>query len=236
MKMIKTFLAAALTFAASQAVALGGISISTTQFHSGASPVLLLRAGESATYSLSGTWVGLTRLEKSLDGTNYFSVVSSGALSGGGNSGGTVSGTVYADAQEFYRFFASSWTSGGFVYALADADDAVQEFLNHKKQVALAINDDSITTSNAVTISSNLVVSGTLSQSGLVALSSAALTGSLKLAVKAKAFFDATTPAVGDAYLCSNCTIPYSVCVGTGASLSGFKVSHSATVGCGTNN
>ena len=53
---------------------------------------------------------------------------------------------------------------------------------------------------------------------------------------KTKAQFDASTPVVGQVALCTDCTIAYSLCVGTGTTLSGWKVSHSATVGCGTNN
>lgn len=55
--------------------------------------------------------------------------------------------------------------------------------------------------------------------------------------VRTKAQFSAMTGlAVGMTFLCSDCTIPYSVCVATGTGLSQTKVSHSATVGCGTNN
>jgi hypothetical protein len=55
--------------------------------------------------------------------------------------------------------------------------------------------------------------------------------------IRTKAQFDALTPTeVGLTYLCSNCTIPYSMCVATGTAKAQFKVTHSATVGCGTNN
>lgn len=57
-------------------------------------------------------------------------------------------------------------------------------------------------------------------------------------AVKTKAQFDALTPtAVGQTYLCSDCTIIYQLCVSTsGTHISDFKASHSATVGCGSGN
>lgn len=55
--------------------------------------------------------------------------------------------------------------------------------------------------------------------------------------IRTKAQFDALTGlSVGQTYLCSDCTIPYSVCVATGTGLSMTKVSHSATVGCGSGN
>lgn len=54
--------------------------------------------------------------------------------------------------------------------------------------------------------------------------------------LKTKAQFDASTPTVGQAALCSNCTIPYQLCTASAAVLSGWRAAHSATVGCGTNN
>lgn len=64
----------------------------------------------------------------------------------------------------------------------------------------------------------------------------ATMSGAFFPTVRTKAQFSAATGVVGATYLCSDCTIAYSVCVGTGTTLSGWKVSHSATVGCGTNN
>ena len=83
----------------------------------------------------------------------------------------------------------------------------------------------------AVTAAS-LAVTGATTATGTVAMSSATLTGSLGIAVKANAFFNAAAGVVGAVYLCSDCVIPYSVCVGTGTGVADWKVSHSATVGC----
>lgn len=52
--------------------------------------------------------------------------------------------------------------------------------------------------------------------------------------IKTKAQFSASTPAVGQAALCSDCAITYQLCTATAAVLSGWRASHSATVGCGT--
>lgn len=41
--------------------------------------------------------------------------------------------------------------------------------------------------------------------------------------VKTKAELDAITPALGDAYYCSDCTVPYDLCTTTAATLSGFR-------------
>ena len=76
----------------------------------------------------------------------------------------------------------------------------------------------------------------TLTATTVVTSSALTVTDAFKPAVKTKAQMSAMTGVVGAVYLCSDCTIPYSVCVGTGTTISGWKVSHSATVGCGVNN
>lgn len=58
--------------------------------------------------------------------------------------------------------------------------------------------------------------------------------------IKTKAQFDAATPTVGQAALCSNCTAAYSLCIGTAATLSSWARVQTGTVdttkiGCGTN-
>lgn len=58
--------------------------------------------------------------------------------------------------------------------------------------------------------------------------------------IKTKAQMSAATPSVGQAALCSNCTAPYSLCIGTAAVLSGWARVQTGTVdttkiGCGTN-
>lgn len=69
-----------------------------------------------------------------------------------------------------------------------------------------------------------------------ITVSSATVTNSLKMGLRTKAQFDVTAAAVGTTYLCSDCTIAYSLCVATGTGAAQWKVTHSATVGCGTNN
>jgi hypothetical protein len=62
-----------------------------------------------------------------------------------------------------------------------------------------------------------------------------------KFDIKTKAEFDALTPALGDTYYCSDCTVPMDICTGTAPVLSGFRavinsLSTGALVprGCGT--
>lgn len=103
-------------------------------------PSLLLRPHESLTYTLSGTFAGRAVLEKSFDGTNY-SVV----LSSTNNSNATLTGTQYTDDQgAYYRWRASTWTSGAFIFGLSDNNDLVKEFRNNKDAVILRLKDDSV--------------------------------------------------------------------------------------------
>ena len=71
--------------------------------------------------------------------------------------------------------------------------------------------------------------------------------GYFQLLQRTKAQLDAVTPAVGDQVLCSDCTVPYDLCVATGATLSGFRATINSAIntavtgtlvakGCGTNN
>ena len=56
--------------------------------------------------------------------------------------------------------------------------------------------------------------------------------------IKTKAQFDAITATrSGQVYICSDCAVPFSLCVSTGTVFpSGFRRSDSTTAGCGTNN
>ena len=61
--------------------------------------------------------------------------------------------------------------------------------------------------------------------------------GQVSLFVRTKAQLNVLAPGeVGAIVLVSDGVIPYSVCVGTGPAAADWKVSHSATVGCGTDN
>lgn len=135
------------------------------------------------------------------------------------------------------QVFAGEAENAVFRLYADDGDDAADQwrFTAGTDGTLNIFNAAGAVDGNYLTINS-AAATVTVGENGTLATSSATFTGSARLAVKTKAFFDATTPVVGDTYLCSDCTIPYSVCVGTGATVSGFKVSHSATVGCGTNN
>lgn len=85
------------------------------------------------------------------------------------------------------------------------------------------------------------------SGAGVDIVGNLAVSGATKLSIKTKAQLDALTPVVGDQYLCSDCTVPYDHCVGTGATLSGFRATINSAIntavpgtlvakGCGTGN
>jgi hypothetical protein len=50
-----------------------------------------------------------------------------------------------------------------------------------------------------------------------------ALGGPLNLPIRTVAQLNAITPKAGDRYQCSNCTVPYDMVVGTGATIAGFR-------------
>lgn len=57
------------------------------------------------------------------------------------------------------------------------------------------------------------------------------IVGSLRPAIKTKAAIHAITPALGDVYVCSDCTNSYTLCVGTGTAINDFREVGTAT-GC----
>ncbi len=84
-------------------------------------------------------------------------------------------------------------------------------------------------------------------QFGTTAKSSFTTAGYFQLLKRTKAQLDAVTPAVGDQVLCSDCAVPYDLCIATGATLSGWRATINSAInttipgtlvskGCGTNN
>lgn len=84
--------------------------------------------------------------------------------------------------------------------------------------------------------------------SGLVPALSIDNIGNTAFYVRTKAQIDAMTPEIiGGAVICSNCTVPYDVCVATAQTLSGYRATINSAInteipgtlvgkGCGTNN
>lgn len=105
-----------------------------------ASPLLLLRKGQTATYSVSGTYSGTVVLQRSEDGTNWSSVASVVST--------TVAATVINGAAKdaTYRWTCTAYTSGSPVVTIADAADNVSTFGSGDSGDALQVNDDGIVT------------------------------------------------------------------------------------------
>lgn len=62
--------------------------------------------------------------------------------------------------------------------------------------------------------------------------------GTVRALVRTKAQIDAITPAaaqLGSFLICSDCTVPYDVCVATGTTLSGFRATHNSAMNAATN-
>ncbi len=120
--------------------ALAGVTISTTTTLVGPIPALLLQPNETLTYSITGTFTGETRIERSYDATNWIPV----GISTTNHSGGTVSGTLMSGSEMgLFRWNSSTITAGAFVYYMADNDDFVTERLNNKKVPVAQTYDDS---------------------------------------------------------------------------------------------
>lgn len=63
------------------------------------------------------------------------------------------------------------------------------------------------------------------------------IVGGTGIYVRTKAQLDAITPSRGGVlYACSNCTVPFAICISTGTGLSDFRqtISANVTTGCGT--
>lgn len=118
-------------------------TISSTTFVSGIarSDVLILNPNESLTYTLTGNATGVMQLQKSLDGSNYTTIISST-----NNSGGTLTGVDYSQqVTSFYRWSASTMTgSGSFTVTLDDNDDFVNQISNNKKVSSVQFYDDTV--------------------------------------------------------------------------------------------
>lgn len=80
-----------------------------------------------------------------------------------------------------------------------------------------------ITMQNGETIDN--ATDGTIAVTGALSM-----TGATKMAKKTIAELLAITPAVGDAYICSDCTVPYSIAIGTAASAGAFGLSTLSTL------
>ncbi len=115
------------------------ITISTTTAGIAPTTALLLQKNESLDWSISGTFTGVTRIEKSIDGTNFAPV----GISTTNNAVSTLTGTLYSGAGiGFYRWNASTITAGSFVYSMSDNDDFVTEQLNNKNVPITQTYDD----------------------------------------------------------------------------------------------
>lgn len=91
-------------------------TISKSFTATGAGGDLLVKVGDSFTYSVSGTFVGTVVLQKS---TNYFTWETVATATG------SASGTIIASSdnanQVFYRFWCDAYTSGTIVTSMTDA-------------------------------------------------------------------------------------------------------------------
>jgi hypothetical protein len=103
---------------------------------------LLLYGGESATFSVSGTYVGTAKVQKSQNGSDWEDVgVSTRNTS-------SYSEVLYVDSAQgrrvFYRVLCSAIYSGTLAASLADIDDTSKVFYNNKGSAILTLKDDTV--------------------------------------------------------------------------------------------
>lgn len=95
---------------------------SFTAVGAGAGPkVLSLKAGQSAHYFVSGTFVGTVKLQKSINNGQTWTDVASAT--------GSASGTFDAVVDTLLRFYTSAYTSGTIVTTIQDAGNTTDNAL-----------------------------------------------------------------------------------------------------------
>ena len=146
--------------------------------HSEASDVLLVYGGESFTYSVSGTFVGVVKLQRSLNAKSWenFLVIPSSF-----STSPALTGTIQADAGKgqrvYYRVYASTHTSGSIVTALVDVNDLVSESVNHKGAPNLQLYDDGVVVPGTFGVTGVLSANGGSSAIGSARVSSNTTSG-----------------------------------------------------------
>ncbi len=119
--------------------------------HSQASSPLLVFGGESFNFTVSGTFVGTVKLQRSLNGVDYKDFEPAISTNAAYNVNHFAEG-VAPNRRAWYRVYASTHTSGTIVTSLADIDDQVQVFANHKGATTFTIKDDSVEVATALKV------------------------------------------------------------------------------------
>lgn len=174
--------------------------------------------------------------------TGLVATVSGGSQGTASGSYSTVPGGILCTASGDYSFAAGrrakATADGSFV--LADSTDAdftasIVDQLKVRFQGGFFVEASSSSFGQGAA-RSTFTVEGALT-----------LGGALRPSIKTKAQFDTITPVLGDSYLCSDCAVPYDLCVATGATISGFRATINSAInttipgtlvpkGCGTGN
>lgn len=154
--MKKTALAIILALTAVVSHAASAIKTFTT--HTQGGPVLYVLAGESFNYSVSGTFVGIVKIERSDNGVNY---ETTGLQFSAAVTGNHLNETRKDQA---YRVYCSTYSSGSIVTSLSDVADELQEFKNGGGVAVLRILDNGIEVPGTITAGS---ISGAVSTSGV---------------------------------------------------------------------
>lgn len=138
------------------------VSASFTATGTGAS--LTLKNKDIATYSVSGTFVGTVKLERSLNGGATWEEISSVT----GSATGTLTAEHPSGQKTNYRFRCSEYTSGTIVTSLVDADSVVQTFTDKHGSPVLTITDGGVSIPGTLSVTGATSLAGAVTSSGLV--------------------------------------------------------------------
>lgn len=132
--------------------------------HSTASEPLLVFGGETFTFTVSGTFVGTVKLQKSFNGADFADLTP--AISTGAAFDRTLPAGAALGRLVYYRVYASTHTSGTIVTTLADVNDTVQVIKNLKGVDVVTIKDDGLAGSS---LADSAVVTAKLSADAVIA-------------------------------------------------------------------
>lgn len=135
------------------------ISKSFTAVGTGSS--LFVRAGESFTYDVSGTFVGTVLIERTENGGLSYEPV---GISATGSASGTV--VNYSNVGANYRFRCSAFTSGTIVCALADVSEISRSFKDQSGTSALDIVEGGVSLPGTLVVAGAAALGAVLSVTG----------------------------------------------------------------------
>ena len=175
--------------------------------------------------ALTTTAAGLTKLSAPVGQPASIAIAGSDKLYVETNAIGLFDGNPDAKVE----IVPSGTLYGNFILAISSQNDTTGAWVAVMGTGDVGFNDASpdarvdITASAGQTYVLDVASSNATSLFRVAHSGAIGLGGTLGLWVRTKEQIDAITPAVGDVVACSDCTVPYDICIGTAATPSGFR-------------